>query len=453
MALLDLPELCLQRIASGLAEHDGCWRLATDVARDAGALAIASHGAGDVGRSVLEAAFGNGAARACRGERKQLVSASVARATYGLSDGELARLPCVLTQNPVVRHGPPMRLYRLVEVVAAAKARYGSLEGYQAALRRRAQRAEAHRAALAKASLARKAALDAALEAHPTPLREAVGRVAPVLWADPYKMHVYGGQMRLAAVVAKMAEYGRRLLRLEAVLKGWPPTAHACEVYVNTGAGDPVAIAAEVEETGFLYERTNYARLLQAYAPAFERLDEAMLAAKDQALATYARAPGCELAPVPDSLRPRVAREGMVHWASEALAEAGVPEAAFEALLKRALRLAAECGGVSSAVERVVREFEATRRELHAWLWEDHRLTPGDVCIPLKDLVGLTREELGRRAHEYVALMTRHMRLEHLLQKRDGEIECSVCRRRFGSWSALSSHVVGMHPTTVLWNA
>ncbi|KAJ3373000.1 hypothetical protein HDU91_001433, partial [Kappamyces sp. JEL0680] len=105
-------------------------------------------------------------------EQYQKITATRAKSEFKLTERDLEDIPCVHVQNPYYRSSAPMRLYRLIEVKAAAQAKHGGEQGLEEKKRKSAEAAEKRAITKKKKVDDRGAILRTALESVGLELRQ-----------------------------------------------------------------------------------------------------------------------------------------------------------------------------------------------------------------------------------------------------------------------------------------
>lgn len=197
------------------------------------------------------------------------ITATDAKTTYCLTEGDLDGVLYEPCRNPHYRSGPPMRLYNVRDVVVAAYERHGGKAGLaaaQAAARARRGAREARRAAERAAHEAQRAAerwaYVAQREARCETLLSVMTRAG---LADPsvdhplaaaYVTYGNGSPDRVVACLQRDQVLRAALAGRGMVLRR---DSRLCEAFVLHGEGDVALIVDVMDEMRFYHTHTNYA--------------------------------------------------------------------------------------------------------------------------------------------------------------------------------------------------
>jgi hypothetical protein len=204
-----------------------------------------------------------------RGQRGLRMTASRAKAEHGLTEADLAALDCEVARNPHYRTAPPMRLYLIAEVKAAAAAKRAAAptpeqlalarEREQAQRRERAQE-ERRRAADRVGALVAAASARGPLGGGDTPL-------SIPAWTDVLRALARTDAVRDACLAARdvcAAALACRDLRLAAQQVLMELSSSVVGGGDSQGAGDAKAEEEEEKEEALLGVRADVATALVA---------------------------------------------------------------------------------------------------------------------------------------------------------------------------------------------
>lgn len=184
------------------------------------------------------------------------ITASTAKSEYMLSEKELEALGCELRVNPHYRSGPPMRLYKLIDVLDASDKKYGSLLNKKLAKEKRGART-------AKAQATKQSNLE-----HQTASINEDLQTAGVNTQQLFQMSLRAEDeyMRLCSTknanASILVQMWNRLTQLGVALAGkqcvMRTDSRLCIEYIDNGYGSVDSIVETMCEMKFLFAHTNY---------------------------------------------------------------------------------------------------------------------------------------------------------------------------------------------------
>lgn len=178
------------------------------------------------------------------------MSASAAKVhPYSLTDVVLSRIPCTLKANPMFRNAAPMRLYLTEDVIRASIFKHGPSIVYDDPIALVKAEVAATKKRAHEIQVANDRAAVAAAEA-------AKLKLSTCEWCDAFC------RGKLALEQLRIILGRRKKLTDALVAAGLDPEpredSRLCRQYVQTGDGDPVAIADVMREMRFYYKYTCY---------------------------------------------------------------------------------------------------------------------------------------------------------------------------------------------------
>jgi hypothetical protein len=201
--------------------------------------------------------------RALLFNRGEMVTATMCKQEFGLSEELLRKIACTYKRNPCYRSAAPMRLYPLPRVLRARLQLRGeaSLDPQKKA---DAEMRSAKRAMAAEASRQlRQTALSTELAAHGLDSEPVVHRAT----LDKFLTGTGATLQEASRVLSRHQQLGAALAAV-----GLPPQPRAdselCAEFINSGFGDVSSIAHTMARMNFLHRHTEYVQLAD---DAFER--------------------------------------------------------------------------------------------------------------------------------------------------------------------------------------
>lgn len=194
--------------------------------------------------------------------RSTMMTATRAKSEYMLSEKDLDKLACTHKKNPHYRSGPPMRLYRLTDLLDAVDEKFGSEKNIALEREKREQRT-------AKAQATRQlniARVDTELETAGVDLSR--------LFAASQRANGEYTRRNVDAIIGiwwRLAELEAALVARGCLLR---PDSRLCAAYIDDDIGEVQDIVETMYEMKFLFAHTRYKQIRDEIA---ERMAEEMI--------------------------------------------------------------------------------------------------------------------------------------------------------------------------------